>query len=160
VLSGVAALFQTAQLSTAGAYSLTGKAAPLGSFLAGVSGSYILTGYAANEPMVGTAAGGAYAIAPVPTPLIRTGADFDLVYGGVGHYLEEIERLRQLAKITRKTPAPIVRPSRPLQNPTAAPSQAIQLAAIAPQRATDQQTQQARILKRRRQEAELLLLVS
>jgi type IV secretory pathway VirB10-like protein len=103
-------------------------------------------------------AGSSYAVTPGRlNTLDRTGADFDLVYGGVGHYLEEIEQARQLAKITRKTPAPIVQPPKPRLHPSAgapvAPQPpAVDPGAIAAQRMARLQAQaeQARILRRRR----------
>lgn len=119
---------------------------------------------AINMPVAGTA----YAITPGPlNALLRTGADFDLVYGGIGHYLEEIERQKQLAKITRKTPAPIVQPGwralPPAPNaPLASAAPAIDLRAIAAQRIAGLQAQarQAAILQRRRRDIEILLLAS
>jgi hypothetical protein len=113
-------------------------------------------------------AGSSYAVTPGPlNTLIRTGADFNLVYGGVGHYLEEIERARQFANITRKTPAPIVQPQRPPLHlsagaPVAPQPPAVDPPAIAAQRMAQLQAQaeQARILRRRRQQAEILLLAS
>ncbi len=113
------------------------------------------------------AAGGSYAVVPTDTPLIRTGADFDLVYGGIGHYLEELEKQRQLARITRKTPAPIVRTTVPTFKPVggppiAPPAPVIDLQAIQNERMEAQRiaSAQAATLKRRRQEEELLLLAS
>ena len=113
-------------------------------------------------------AGNSYAVTPGPlSTLDRTGADFDLVYGGIGHYLEEIERQRQFAKITRKTPAPIVQPpGPPLQSSAGAPvapqPPAIDPGAIAAPRMAQlkAQAEQAGILRRRRLEAEVLLLAS
>jgi hypothetical protein len=162
--TGTTASFRMSFASVTGAYNLTGVAATFDTLLASVSGSYVLTGYAASEPIVGIAAGGTYAITPVPTPLIRTGGDVDEVYGGIGHYLEEIEQAKQLARITRKTPAPIVHEIRPQLQPPASPPMApqppaVDRAAIAAQR-LEQQAAQARISKRRRQEAEILLLTS
>jgi hypothetical protein len=164
-LTGTTASFMTSFASVTGAYNLTGIAATFGPQLASTSGSYVLAGYAASEPIVGIAAGGAYAITPVPTPLIRTGGDIDQVYGGIGHYLEQIEQAKQLARITRKTPAPIVHEIRPQLQPPASPPiapqpPAVDRGAIAAQRLAEQQAAQARILKRRRQEAEILLLAS
>jgi hypothetical protein len=166
-LSGIAASFKTSFLTAAASgYNLAGVAATFRTSLATISGSYILTGYAANEPIVEIASGGSYAITLVPTPLVRTGGDFDQVYGGIGHYLEEIERARQLAKITRKTPAPIVHEIRPWLQPLASPPvarqpPAVDLGAVAAQRMAEQPAQQqAAVLKRRRQATEILWLAS
>jgi hypothetical protein len=162
--TGTTASFRMSFASVTGAYNLTGIAATFDALLASVSGSCVLTGYAASEPIVGIAAGGTYAITPVPTPLIRTGGDVDQVYGGIGHYLEEIEQAKQLARITRKTPAPIVHEIWPQLQPPASPPiapqpPAVDRGAIAAQRLV-QQAAQAGISKRRRQEAEILLLTS
>lgn len=88
------------------------------------------------------------------------------LYGGIGHFLVEIERAKQLAKITRKTPAPIDRTSKPqfapVGRPPIAPSApVINLQAIQNERMAAQQqaAAQAATIKRRRQEAEILLLV-
>ena len=105
-----------------------------------------------------------FAVTSGANTLSRSGADFDLVYGGIGHYLEAIERARELARITRKTPAPIVQPPLPppLSAPAASRPTAIDLQAVAAQQAAEQQAQaeRARIARRRRQEAEILLLAS
>ena len=112
------------------------------------------------------AAGSALAITSGANTLDRTGADFDLVYGGIGHYLEEMERQRQLARITRKTPAPIVQPPGPPLPSAGAPvaprPPAVDPEAIAALRMAQlkAQAEQARILRRRRQQAEILLLAS
>jgi hypothetical protein len=166
-LSGVAASFKTSFASAAGGYALSGVASPFNVSLASVTGAHAVAGHAANEPIVEVAAGGSYAIAFGNNTLIRTGADFDLVYGGIGHTLEEIERARQLARITRKTPAPIVhefgpRPQPMASAPGAPQPPAIDRQAVAAQRLAELQAQQARagILQRRRQAIEILLLAS
>jgi hypothetical protein len=178
---GVTASFNLAELSAVGSYGLgavkffvqtpAGLDA-LGRLAIGqMSNAVPISGVAVSIKM--PAAGSALAITPGPlNALLRTGADFDLVYGGIGHYLEELERARQLAKITRKTPAPIVQQSGPALRPapsasiapmaTASLPPAIDLQAIAAQRMAQQQAQaeQARTLKRRRQQLEILLLAS
>lgn len=92
---------------------------------------------------------------------------FDRGYLGIGHYLEELARTRQLDRITRKTPAPIIKTSKPQFKPVggppvAPPAPVIDLQAIQNERMAAQQqaSTQAAIIKRRRQEAEILLLVS
>lgn len=90
----------------------------------------------------------------------------DQFYGGVGHFLEEMEAARRAARITRKTPAPIVRTTKPVFRPVAsppiaAPAPVIDLQAIQNQRAdAAAAAAQAATIKRRRQEEELLLLAS
>jgi hypothetical protein len=164
-LTGVAIAENVTLPSGAGTSAFTGRPVPLAPTIVAVSGSYSLTGFAANEPFTEIASAGSFIITG-SAPLLRTGADFDLVYGGIGHYLEEIERLKQLAKITRKTPAAIVQQSGPLRPMPSAPvvpaAPAIDLQALAAQRFAQQQAQaeQARIVKRRAQDIEILLLAS
>lgn len=92
----------------------------------------------------------------------RTGADFDLVYGGVGHYLEEIERAKQLAAITRKPPPAVDLRSQPTfapfgGAPVAPPRPQVDLAALAQQRMGAQMAA-AQAAKKRRTEQAILLL--
>ncbi len=150
----------------AGAYSLTGNPVTEGISQPAAAGSYTLTGSASFTSLVMLAGPGSYGVTLLRTPLTRTGGDFDQVYGGIGHYLEEIERARQLAKITRKTPAPIVheiRPRfRPIQEPAPQPLQQVPdpQSLIARRQEAEAQQRQAAIAKRRRQAAEILLLAS
>lgn len=161
-VTGQAANFKEAWAATsAGVYTVSGNAAGLTAALLPLTGLYTVAGYAMTDRIVMPAASGAYVLAPGPAVLTRSGGDFDQVYGGIGHYREEIERARQLARITRKTPAPIVHEMKPRSQPTApiAPqAPGIDLEAIAARRIAGQQAEQARISKRRRQEAEILLL--
>jgi hypothetical protein len=187
---GNTASFSEGEVAQAGAYGYSGQAAPLVAGLTPAVGRYGTVGaieafvqapagldalgrlaigqLSSAAPIFGVAvsinmpeAGGSYATSFGANTLIRTGADFDLVYGGIGHYLEEIERLKQLAKITRKTPAPIVQSPGPRLQPLASPLP--QPPTIDPRTVAAQlraRADQARILKRRRQEAEILLLAS
>jgi hypothetical protein len=195
-VSGVAASFPEAEVAQGGAFALSVQAPrPLVVGLTPAVGVYgvvgtieafvqtpagldalgrLALGQMSNAaPIIGVSvaikmpsAGSASVIASGNNTLVRTGADFDLVYGGIGHYLEEIERIKSLAKITRKTPAPIVQQSGPLpampSAPVAPTAPAIDLQALAARRLAQQQAQaeQAGILKRRRQEIEILLLAS
>jgi hypothetical protein len=86
-------------------------------------------------------------------------------YGGIGHFLEEMQRARDLAKITRQTPAPIDRTTppqfAPIGSPPAAPiAPAIDLAAIQQQRMAAQQAAAAARAKRQRSDAEAILLLA
>jgi hypothetical protein len=66
--------------------------------------------------------------------LIWTGAGVDTSYtGGVGHYLEEIERQKRLNAITRKIPGPVDRRTIPRFEPLRAPPSAPAAPAIPPQ---------------------------
>jgi hypothetical protein len=190
-LTGVSATFTELWVLSGSSYALTGNAVPDVVSETPASGSYVITAdtrlVAFSEvlgagalgqitrsvlssntttfPINGPAAAGSIAITFGNNLVIRTGGDFDEVYGGVGHYLEEIERLRQLAKITRNTPAPIVHEIRPRLRPLASPPAqpqppAIGMHAVAAQRMAEQQAQQAAARKRRRQQIEILLLAS
>jgi len=89
------------------------------------------------------------------------------VYGGVGHYLYEAARARQLAKITRTVPPPIDRRTAPIfapigqaRAPMPASVPGIDMAAIQNQRMAEQVQAVAAAAKRRRNEQALLLLAS
>jgi hypothetical protein len=167
-ITGQAAGGKSTFAIAAGSYSVTGGATILGPTLAALSGSYTVTGGSSFLPGTMRGGGGAYLITLGDYQLRRTGGEYDQVYGGIGHYLEELERARQLAKITRKTPAPIVHDIRPRLQPAApvasAPPaidvQAIEVQLLATQHLAEQQAQRAAVLKRRRQAAEILLLAS
>lgn len=166
-LTGFAAAEKVQFACAAGSYGVTGNATTFVGTLPAVSGTYVITGSAATAPIVMFAAGGSYVIVPTDTPLLRTGDNFDLVYGGVGHYLVELEKQRQLARITRKTPAPIMRTTKPTfkpvrRAPIAPPAPVIDLQAAQNERMEAQRiaSVQAATLKRRRQEEEFLLLAS
>jgi hypothetical protein len=163
-LTGLATSFGAKQPAGAGAYALIGCASGLTVGIATLPGVHRLTGYGAAWPLVWNVAGSSYDIVPPDTPLLRSGADVDLVYGGVGHYLEELERQRQLAKITRKTPQPIRSkpwPSLPAaQRPSTVAAVPLppDLPSIAAQRLTEPKQAQAAV--RRAKALEILLLAS
>ncbi|MCK1275484.1 hypothetical protein IVB46_09610 [Bradyrhizobium sp. 61] len=84
--------------------------------------------------------------------------------GGIGHFLEEIERQKQLNAITRKIPGPVDRRTiprfAPLQAPPSAPPAPVpDMAAVQNQRMAEA-GRQAAVAKRRREEEALLLLAS
>jgi hypothetical protein len=120
------------------------------------SGAYAITGGSALLPGIMRADGGAYVITLGQYTLARSGGEFDLVYGGIGHYLEEIERAKQLRKITRKTPAPVVHEKWPRLPPPPQPlAQTLQALAyphrrIARSQETDAAQRQVALIKRRR----------
>jgi hypothetical protein len=172
-IAGQAAGGPSALAAAAGSHSITGGAAIFREAFSALAGGYVVSGTAALFPAFMRGDGGAYIITFGEVSLRRSGGEYDQVYGGIGHYLEAIERARQLAKITRKTPAPIVHdigprlqppapvaPPLPPVNVPAAEAQAFEVQALAAQRLAEQQARQAALLKRRRQTAELLLLAS
>lgn len=180
VLAGQLAGFKWNFPALTSAYVLTGAVVPLRDYLAASGGAYNRSFGGARSGLVVPFSGGAYILTPGSYVLTRTGGDHDQVYGGIGHYLEELERLRQLARITRPAPRPVMHEMRPQLRPLApvplspAPGpmaamatpvgQAIHLQAVhlqdaARRLADDIAQQQAAVARRRRQEAEILLLV-
>jgi hypothetical protein len=162
-LAGVSGSFTVKEAVGAGTFAFTGVAAAFKITELALSGAFVLTGNPANDQTTEDADPGVFTLTGNDAPLIRSGADFELVYGGVGHYLEEMERARQLAKITRKTPAPIDRRTmprfEPLPGPPIAPP-AVDMAAIQNERMAAQAAAAAAAKKRRRDEEAVLLLAS
>jgi hypothetical protein len=180
-MSGQAATFGLSEATAAGAFTFT---APSISQVFGVAsgsftvtgaaqtfttaenvqaGSYALTGQIANN-ITGAAEAGSFVVAGANTPLIWTGAGVDTSYtGGVGHFLEELERQKQLNAITRKVPAPVDRRTAPrfapfpaVQPMPSAPM--VDMAAMEAQRQTD--TARVAAVRRRRREEEAVLLLA
>jgi len=173
-LTGVATTVGIAEPAASGAYGVAGAAVPIGASVNAASGSFALAGVSATFPMVWNVAGTAYAWTLTPLnqyTLTRTGDDYEFKLGGVGHFLEELEARRQLAAITRKTPAPIDRTTAPAFAPIStaqpappasappAPHPAAVRAALLQTHLAEAATRAA-IATRRRREAELLLLVA
>lgn len=137
VLSGAAAIAQIAMVATGTSYSPGVGAAGLTRSLAAAVGLYrglssfdrsdlhfesfgvqgfdqpwrqaiTSVAYSATVAITFRTSGGAISIAAGPSILRRTGDDWDWSLGGIGHYLEEQQRQRDLKAITRKAPHPIV----------------------------------------------------
>ncbi|WP_315729032.1 hypothetical protein [Bradyrhizobium sp. SZCCHNS2015] len=70
-------------------------------------GALQATAIAANDTVLEAAAGAVVVLSPSPTDLVRTGDDHEFKLGGVGHFRLELERAKQLARITRKVPPPV-----------------------------------------------------
>jgi hypothetical protein len=182
-IAGAAQTFKTTENTAAGAFAMSGVALTeiigvvSGSFvLTGAAqtfkitehvtaGSYVITGAIANN-LSGAADPGAFNLSGVNTALRWTGAGVDTSYtGGVGHYLEEIQRQKQLNAITRKIPGPVDRRTiprfAPLQAPPSAPpAPAPDMAAVQNQRTPEAAAQAEAAKKRRREEEAVLLLAS
>lgn len=126
-------------------------------------GAYIITGSLSNN-IDGASDPGSFVIAGVDTQLIWTGAGVDTSYtGGIGHFLEEIERQKRLNAITRKIPAPVDRRTVPrfgslpaVQPMPTAP--VVDMAAIEQQRQAE--AARAAAARRRRDEEAVLLRAS
>ncbi|WP_316214890.1 hypothetical protein [Bradyrhizobium sp. SZCCHNR2035] len=88
-------------------FAVSYKSAPLVPEVNASPGAFTLAGFAANEPIVEVAAGASIAVTFNSAELVRTGYDYEVTLGGVGHYRLEMERAKQLARITRKAPPPV-----------------------------------------------------
>ncbi|WP_431014566.1 hypothetical protein [Bradyrhizobium pachyrhizi] len=162
VLTGNAAGAKVVFPVSAGSFTLSLKASTLDRQLSAAPGAFTLTGYAANEPVVEDADPGVFVFTGNDAPLIRTGYDYEVQQGGIGHYLEEMERARQLQRITRNPGVPVDRRSRPRfqpigRPPVAPPAPAVDIRAVELQRMAAQ-VQAAAAQKKRRDEEALLLL--
>lgn len=183
-LSGASATFTLTEAPEAGSFALNAAPAPgqlsvaiaAGSFSAtGTSqsfkiienvsaGSYAITGSIANN-LSGASDPGAFNLTGVNTALIWTGAGVDTSYtGGVGHYLEEIERQKRLNAITRKIPSPVDRRTvprfEPLRGPPSAPAALPPAVAAMPPQPMAAAAAQANAAKKRRREEEAVLLLA
>lgn len=108
VFTGNAALFNTSMAVSAGSFSLTGNAVSFNAGLVAGAGAYALSGVDTAFAVNFVASGGTITITSGDHTLTRTGDETEQVYGGVGHYLEELAKKRKLEKITRRNPPPIV----------------------------------------------------
>ena len=183
-VSGVAALFKVVQGSATGTFAVSGSAsffklsepASVGAFIfngqpasfklteQASTGAFGLSGNPVNERILFPDAPGAFIVSGQDANLVRTGDDYEFKLGGIGHFLEEIERQKQLNAITRKVPAPVDRRTiprfAPLQAAPSAPAApAPDMAAIQNQRMAEA-ARQAAGARRRRDEEALLLLAS
>jgi hypothetical protein len=181
-ISGVAQAFSLSEATAAGAFAISGasisqeQVVDVGSFTVtgtaqtfdltenASAAAYVITGQLSNN-IDGASEAGSFTLTGVDQALIWTGAGVDTSYtGGVGHFLEEIERQKRLNAITRKIPGPVDRRTiprfAPLQAPPSAPAAPQpDMAAIQNQRMADAAKQSA-VAKRRRDEEALLLLAS
>lgn len=163
-LTGFAAAFLVKQAAASGAFALTGSAASFRVYETALAGSFVFTGYDAREPLTENVEPGLFRFTGNDAPLTRTGFDYDVQQGGVGHYLYEREKAKQLAAITRPTPRPIDRRTMPRMVPLARPYSApILPAPAAPPVQPDRMAAaaaQAQATKKRREIEAILLLAS
>lgn len=164
-LTGVSTSFKISSAPAAATFALTGVAASFRISAVALTGSYVLSGVPTTELITEPIASAAFTLTFLDVPVSRTGGDFDLTYGGIGHYLVEVENAKQLARITRKTPRPIDRTTKPQfapigSPPSAPPAPVIDLQAAQNERMAAQQqaAAQAATIKRRREEESILLL--
>lgn len=186
--TGNPAAFLVKQLSTVGAFALTGFSASFTVSNAAAPGAFAFTGGAAAFKVSASAAAGSFTLngSPVsggfqerfeliagtgefvvsgsPVALIRTGKEYQTPLGGIGHYLLEVERAKQLAAITRKAPPPIDTRTEPrfapllASPPVRAPAPVGDIAAVQQQRMADEMRATEQATKRRRDLEAILLL--
>jgi hypothetical protein len=108
VLTGNAAVFTTTMPVASTSYALTGNGASFNVTLAATAGAFALSGGAAAFDTNFSVSAASFVVSSGTHTLIRTGDETEQVYGGVGHYLEELAKRRQLEKITKRRPVPVV----------------------------------------------------
>jgi hypothetical protein len=184
--SAVPATFKITEAANAGAFTFLGKGAPLdiresaapGAFtlslktatldrtLSAAVGAFTFTGKDPDEALNEDADPGAFLFSGSAAALTRTGYDYEAGYQGIGHYLEERERARQLAAITRKVPGvPIDRRTvprfEPLRaSPIAQAAPAVDVQAAENERAAATAAAHEAATKRRRRDEEAILLLA
>lgn len=126
-------------------------------------GTFTLNGNPVNEIILEADTAGAFVVTGYDASLSRTGDDYEFKLGGIGHFLEEIERAKQLAAITRKIPPPVDRRTLPRFEPIPGVQQApsapvVDMGAIEQQRQSE--AARAATMRRRRDEEAILLLAS
>lgn len=166
VFSGKAATLDIRENAAPGSFTLSPKTATFGRTLSAAAGAFVFSGKAAALDIREVAEPGAFVFKGNAAALTRTGFDYDFQQGGIGHYLLELERARQLAAITRKVPGvPIDRRTvprfEPLRaSPVAAIAPAVDMRAAENERmAAATAAAEAATKRRRRGEEALLLLV-
>ncbi|MGJ5074566.1 hypothetical protein [Bradyrhizobium oligotrophicum] len=155
----------TSQIWPAAATSVavTFEAAPLVPAIIASPGAFQATAIAANDTVLEAAAGAVVVLSPSPTYLVRTGDDHEFKLGGVGHFRLELERAKQLATITRKTPPPVDFRTTPTFEPIGRLSVAASLpVASAPALQSDRRAVRIGLTKaaRKRQDLEAVLLLA
>lgn len=163
-ISPVVASTEIFEVAGTGSLSLLPGSASFEIYAAVAPGSLTANGQGATFELWMPVSGGALVLTPISAPLWRTGFDYDVQQGGVGHYLLEMERAKQLARITRTIPPPVDRRTaptfRPLASPPVAPiAPAVDMAAIQQQR-MGEAAAKAKAAKKRRDEEAILLLAS
>jgi hypothetical protein len=164
--SGKAATFAIREVAAPGSFSMSLKTATFGRTLTASAGSFAFTGIDPDEALSEDADPGQFVFIGNDAPLIRTGYDYEPGYQGIGHYLEELERARQLAAITKKVPGvPIDRRTSPRfeplrASPVAPIAPAVDMAAVQAQRAAESAAAAEAAKKRRRRDEEAILLLA
>lgn len=106
-ITGVAVSFKLTEAVSPTSLAITFQNAPLQIKIVPSPGAFIITGGVVVDLLTEQVTPAAFTITAYPVGLSRTGFDYDVQQGGIGHYKLDLERARQLAKITRKVPPPI-----------------------------------------------------
>jgi hypothetical protein len=88
-------------------FAVTANAASLRIIASPAPAAFIVTTYPTTEFENEVVAPASLVLRFNDVPLVRTGFDYDVQQGGVGHYKLDLERARQLARMARKVPPPI-----------------------------------------------------
>lgn len=145
-------------------FAVTANAASLRIIASPAPAAFILTTYPTTEFENEVVAPASFALKFNNVPLIRTGFDYDVQQGGVGHYKLDLERARQLARMARKVPPPIDLRTAPQFKATGSPPMAPALPAPmmppAPDQRMGEAAAMAKAAKQRRDIEAILLLAS
>jgi hypothetical protein len=164
--SGKAASLNIGEAAAPGSFTLSLKTATFGRTMSAAVGAFAFTGIDPDEALKEDADPGAFVFVGKAAALERTGYDYEAGYQGIGHYLEERERARRLAAITKKIPGvPIDRRTSPQWEPLraslAAPiAPAVDMAAVQAERMAAAAAATDAATKRRRRDEEALLLLA
>jgi len=161
-ITGGAVTYRLQEPITATSLVCTLKAPAVAISQAVAPAAFSIAMFNVNEPMTGPVEAASLVITANDVALSRTGFDYDFQQGGIGHYLEEMERARQLQRITRNPGVPIDRRTRPRfqsmgRAPIAPAVPVLDMQAVARERMAAQQAAAAAQKKRRDEEALLLL---
>lgn len=103
-ISGTATPFKITEAVAPGAISLAGKPITFTITEALAAGSFTINGQPVNEIILEAETAAAIRIIGNDAQLVRTGFDYDVQQGGIGHYLLEAEEAKRLAAITNRPP--------------------------------------------------------
>jgi hypothetical protein len=127
--------------------------------------AFVVTANPTTEFETEVIAPASFAVTFNNVPLVWTGAGIDTSYsGGVGHYKLDLERARQLAKITRKVPPPVDLRTAPtfkaVGSPPIAPAIPAPMMQPIPNQGMAEAAAKAKVIKQRRDIEAILLLAS
>jgi hypothetical protein len=165
VVSAQAVIEKQIEAVSAASFAVTANAVTARLGVAVAPAAYVVTTFPTIEFENEVIAPAAFAVTFNNVPLVWTGAGIDTSYsGGVGHYKLDLERARQLAKITRKVPPPVdlrtVPTFKPVGRPPIAPALPAPVVAAIPDQRMGDAAANAKASKQRRDIEAILLLAS